>query len=475
MSFSPTNSLIHSFVNDAVSPSRVCGFLRFFRALNYCARLLLAVLLWVGLSACSTRSGLQEPLLLQVSSLDEAFRIDIKTLDVVYNIDPDAEYAEGRSVMSFHMRQGQTRPVFHFDPWTPLGQGRENGLERVLLDGVEIPVEELQEVTFSGSDARVFEINRELVSGEHSLEFEWTLWNWFLDNEPGSFRTMVDDSSGMGNEILWPTINSPEELAHHTLEFRIHSAEPYAAVGSAGVQESLEDGVQIFKVDTGREVSSYTVMLSALPREQLSEHRFTVGDVRVNMLSTLDEGKTSQAMDVAAAQLYLLEASFGALAQPTVDILLIDWDTGVEYFAATTTGLEALSHELTHLYWGTAAVNATWRDSWLDEAINVWWNYDSAPVAEGFRSDLLSSRHTLELGFDGRAYEEGARVLGSVAAEIGSDNMVVFLRELYHKRLFAPYTTAEFVADLVGFTGDNAWLERFDRWVGKPQWEASPL
>ena len=439
--------------------------------LQWAARLGWAVVLLTSLSACGTGSPLQK---IEAESLDEAFRIDIQTIDVVYDIDPDAPAVDGRSVMNFQMREGQLQPLFHFDPWTPFGRGRHSSLKRVVLDGEEIPVDELVATKVEGSEQNVFEIDRVLLSGTHRLEFEWSLWNWFLGDEPGWFRTVVDDSGGMGNETLWPTINSPEELARHTIEFRIDSDKPYSAVGSAGVQQSVDGGIQVFKIDTGREVSSYTVMLCALPSNAVSEHQFLAGDVPVTLLSTLDETKTQQAIEITKGRLFTLESDFGALAQPSVDILLIDWDTGMEYFAGTTSGLEALPHELTHLYWGTVAVNATWRDSWLDEAINVWWNFNSAPVADGFQSDLLSREHSLALGFDEWAYEEGARVLGAVAAEIGVSAMVDFLAGVYRDRQFAPFTTADFVADLVAYTGDDVWIERFDRWLGQPQWQANP-
>lgn len=429
--------------------------------------------LFALLGACATDGHWLEPL--PASSLDEAYRIDISQIDVVYEVDPAAETLRGRSTLRFRMRAGQSLPLFHFDPWTPRGRGRADSLRRVVLDGEEIPLEQLRVRRVRGSRQQVFEIPRALGDGEHLLAFEWSLWNWFRHDEPGWFRTVVDDTSGQGNEVLWPTINSPGELARHTLELRIDSDRRYSAVGSAGVRRSVEDGVQVFRLDTGREVASYTVMLCALPSVEVRERVFDAGAVPVRLLSTVDEATTALAVAVTQARLATLAADFGPLAQPSVDILLIDWDTGMEYFGATTTGFAALPHELTHLYWGTAVVSSTWRDSWLDEAINVWWNYNSSAVEPGFRSDLLSGEHSLALGFDLRAYEEGARVIGAVAAEIGVARLVDFLAGVYRERQFRPMSTEDFVADLIAYTGDSRWRERFARWVGEPRWAANPL
>lgn len=433
-------------------------------------RVLCALCFSVLLSACSTESSL----LLPVDGFDQAYRIDISDIDVVYDIVPEAEYVDGRSRMVFEMRAGQSRPLFHFNPWTESGRGAVDSLRRVVLDGEEIPIAELSALRFEGSSQRAFEIDRELAAGSHVLEFEWQLWNWFREDERGWFRTLVDDSTGLGNEALWPTINSPGEQARHRIELRIDSDQAYSAVGSGGVTASVDQGVQVFSIDTVREVASYTVMLCALPQADVIERAFLAGDTPVRMISILNEADTQLAAAVTTAQLSILKAGFGELAVPSVDILLVDWDTGMEYYGGSTTGLGALSHELTHLYWGTTAVNATYRDSWLDESINVWWNFESTPVDAGFRSDILGGRHSLSLGFDGRAYEEGARVIAAVASRMGEDRLLAFLNTVYRARLFTPYTTDDFVADLVAYTGDESWLERFEQWVGKARWAAAP-
>lgn len=407
-------------------------------------------------------------------SLDEAFRIDIKNISVVYDIDPSAEYLDGSSVMDFEMREGQNEALFHFNPRTSLGSSAQQSFKEILLDGEQISISDLQLVSVEGTTQRAFKIDRELAAGAHRLEFSWSLWNWSLSTEPGWFRTRVDDSHGNGNERLFPTINSPGELARHQISLRIHSDKPYSAIGSAGMSKTTDGDVQVFSLDTEREVASYTVMVVAVPSEDVSERRFEVDGVPVTILSTLSESAVDTAEAQTRSHLTLLKDSFGEMAAPSVDIFLIDWVTGMEYYGATTTGAYPLRHELTHLYWGTAAVNATYRDSWLDESINVWWTKQQAlsPITDGYRSDILSGHHTLSLGYDARSYNEGARVLASVAADIGNDAMVDFLNVLYRKYFFKPYTTQDFVDTLIEYTRDDSWQARFDEWVGKGQWAA---
>jgi len=411
--------------------------------------------------------------------LNQAFRIDISYIDVVYDIDPNADEAFGRSVMDFTMRPGQSKPVFHFNPmmsvfsgFLQFEDGDHNGLSAVTLNGERLPFSAIKEITMTGSNEPVFEIDRKLsASDSHRLEFEWSIWNWFpVWSEPGEFKTNVSDITGSGNEALWPTINSPEELARHTVTFRISSDDDYVAVGSGGVTKEVFGGVQEFSIDTGRQVSSYTVMLAAMPRDKVEYYSFDVDGVRVSMMSTVGVDESNRAMGVTSQTLRDLKSSFGPLAQPSVDIFLVDWNSGMEYFAATNTGVFALKHELVHLYWGTAAVNAAWRDTWLDEAINVWWCDRVAPINDDFRSGIVGDRGPLRKGYDTRAYNEGARIIGAVEASLGAEQMDVFLREVYEQRQFKPFTTDEFVADLVEFSGDSAWVEKFNAWVGKSRW-----
>ena len=88
----------------------------------------------------------------------------------------------------------------------------------------------------------------------------------------------------------------------------------------------------------------------------------------------------------------------------------------------------------------------TYRDSWWDEAIDMWYELSAdpafAPIEETYRSDIVSGRSAVAVGFDRRAYDQGSRIMQAVAAEMGGrDRMVRFLRDLHARRSFDPFTT----------------------------------
>jgi hypothetical protein len=141
----------------------------------------------------------------------------------------------------------------------------------------------------------------------------------------------------------------------------------------------------------------------------------------------------------------------------------------MEYYGATTTSLRALRHEVFHMYYGTSTVARTYRDSWWDEAINMWYELSAdptyPPIEETFRSDIVSGRSAVAVGFDRRAYDQGARVMQAMAGEMGGrGRMVEFLRGLHARRSFDPFTTWD-LADEIEASGGASVRDRFGRWL----------
>jgi aminopeptidase N len=79
------------------------------------------------------------------------------------------------------------------------------------------------------------------------------------------------------------------------------------------------------------------------------------------------------------------------------------------------------------------------------------------------------------VGFDRRAYDEGARVMQAVATELeGRDRMVRFLRDLHARRSFDPLTTWD-LADEIQAWGGLDMHERFRLWLYQsPGAQAAP-
>jgi hypothetical protein len=141
----------------------------------------------------------------------------------------------------------------------------------------------------------------------------------------------------------------------------------------------------------------------------------------------------------------------------------------MEYYGGTISSLRVLRHETFHMYYGCSTVALTYRDSWWDEAINMWYELSAdpefPPIDESYRSGIVGSRSPITVGFDRRAYDEGARIIQAVAEELGGRGAAVaFLRHLHATRFFDPFTTMDLAAEIQAWSGAD-FHERFESWL----------
>lgn len=406
--------------------------------------------------------------------LASTFRIDIARIDVGLDYTPGDETFLGEATVRFTMRPDQTVPLIHFTPIADVGL---DSIATISLDGEALDPQDQDDVRrrlLTGSSQWVLELQRTVdPTAEHTLEMTWESQAWWEDVAPGWLFTDVSDIAGEGNEILFPTINSPDELSRHVIELRVHSGTPYRVLGSGLVTEQGAQGgpepVQVFQLDTERQVSSITVLLIAAPRDEVLYEERTVAGVPVRIAAITEPEEVEQAFDDAEAVLNLLQDDFGPLPMERgLSVLLTtDYGGGMEYFGGTISDGWALQHELVHMYFGTSTVARTWRDSWWDEAINVWYlwpgSYDS--LWPGYGSDIVSGQTAVQPAFDTRAYDEGAAIFDLVADRVGGRQALIeALAAIRDEHTFAPFTTGDLIVYLEETTGVDL-SEEFARWV----------
>ena len=400
----------------------------------------------------------------EAALLDAVFRIDVERVEAVFDVYPAERRVQAQAAVTFRMRPGQSRPIVHFEP------ARSAGVA-LRLDGQDLDpgrASDARLVSYQGSGQVSLELQRDLAAGApHRLEASYPLP---LADADGRFFANVNDLDGRGNETLFPTLNTPHELAHHVLVFRVHAAEPYLAVGSGLVTARAAGDVQEWVLDTERPVASYTVMFHLAPARShaLAERRLRGVDVRV--LAPTGGVSPEEAFATLDPWLAELQGALGPFPMPRgLSVVLTQTGGGMEYYGATTTSLRALRHEVFHMYYACSTVARTYRDSWWDEAIDMWYELSAdpayAPIEETYRSDIVSGRSAVAVGFDRRAYDQGSRIMQAVATEMGGrDRMVRFLRELHARRSFDPFTTWDLADEIRSASGVDL-RERFRLWL----------
>jgi len=397
----------------------------------------------------------------------ETFRIDVKSISVIFDYYPEAYYSNCAAVVKFVMQPGQKRALIHLDP----AIRNKNIVTAIKLNGQLLDIlkqSDVKVVEFDHSTQKGLEFQRDLLPGvEHTFEIAYRLdftKNYYL------LATQVNDFSGRGNEELFPTINSPHDLARHSLTFRVHSNIEFRCIGSGYIQKSNKTNCQEWVLDSEREIASYTLMFVLIPAEDTLLQQRMIDGVKVTVVSFIGGESIEQAFSLLEPWLPELRQNLGPFPMPRgLSIFLMSEGGGMEYFGGTISSLWALEHEVFHMYFACSTVQKTYRDSWLDEAINKWYEYSAStgyqPIWETFASNMVSGRSPVAVGFDIRAYDEGSRILQEIAIRLGGrEEMIKFLKYLHTKYIFQPFTTMDFVEYLKEYSGIDM-TAAFTQWL----------
>ena len=429
----------------------------------------IAALLFAGGIAAGpepVRSGRAKTALsAEIQTLDNAFRIDIKTIDVLLTYHPGQAVVDGDATLVFKMRPDQRRPLIHFDPAV-----RGQVVSSISLDGEALGVADpaaVKVVEFAGTTQKAVEFQRDLTAdAEHRLKMSYRLT---LPDAYPRFSTEVNDIFGRGNEELFPTLNTPHELARHRITLRVAGSVPYRCLGS-GLVRKISAAPQEWLLDTEREVASYTVMFALLPESDTVWDERTIAGVPVRILAFAGGASISEAIVKLNGWLPQIIGEIGPFPMPRgLSVFLVSGGGGMEYFGGTISSVSALRHEVFHMYFGCSAVARTYRDSWWDEAITSWYEetYTSTfvPLDPGYRSNMVSGRSAIAVGFDRRAYFEGTQIVEAMAVRVGGRaGLARFLNYVHRNHAFSPFGTLDLAEYFRQYSGADM-RAQFINWL----------
>jgi hypothetical protein len=397
--------------------------------------------------------------------LQTAYRIDISDIFLRLDYHPREFYAEAQAEIRFETYRDQTRPIIHLDP--VLNHPEQlTGLE---LDGEVLdPARDWRVVDGIDSNQQALEIQRVLKWKEpHTLRLRYRI---NLSRSYYMLNSRVSDLYGRSNEEFFPTINRFGDLIRHRIDFYVHGDMPFRCLGSGRITPLTADGNSAWRLDTLREVPSNTVMFVLIPAADTVEETRLVDGVTVRIAAFQGGASISQAFGILTPWLAELRQNFGPFPMPEgFQVFLMQDGGGMEYYGGTISSLGALAHETFHMYFGTSLVLSTYRDSWIDEAVNEWYEQSAAgtlyPIHDAYRSNMVSGRSPAGIGFDRRAYTDGARIMEHVARSIGGrEAMIGFLAHLIQTQTLTPFSTTDFLTYLQNYSGLD-YQAPFENWV----------
>ncbi len=302
-------------------------------------------------------------------------------------------------------------------------------------------------VDIAGSTQQVLEFVDEVdPAGEHELVVSYRL---ALAGGYPRFTSQVHDLKGSGNEEWFPTLNTPHELARHRLTLRVSGTVPYRCLGSGKVERTGNAAWQEWVLDPEREVASYTLMFVLLPEADTVLKEGVIAGIPVRMTAFTGGAAIEPAWAELESWLPQLAAEIGPFPMSRgLSVFLTGSGGGMEYFGGTISSPSALSHEVFHMYFACSTVARTYRDSWFDEAITSWYDrtYPDylVPIADGYRSNMVSGRSPVAVGFDVRAYYQGTQIIETMARLLGGRSaMTAFLGDVHRRHAFAPFSTMD--------------------------------
>lgn len=311
----------------------------------------------------------------------------------------------------------------------------------------------------SNSDAPLYDPAGVIWSSRHS-----DLWpgryaeQWWPSNLPHDVVAMALDvelTGGAGAHVLASNgeVSVGDDGQWH-VEFPPHftSLSPFVVLAPTALVEVASAPVQL---PEGTSVTVDAIRLT------------TYGELIEDILATTGEA-------LIAADLELGDYPHGSRFL----VYSSGLEGGMEYEGATGALIGSIHHEVFHSWIARGMRPLRGRDGWIDETwttYSVDLGFSTTPLTPDEPVELLASddpwtRNTPSPA----AYVTGPRVLATVAAEIGLDNLRGLLREFYQLHADELVTTEQLEEFLVCATEGEAVTVSFARWVHGEATPAAP-
>ena len=381
----------------------------------------------------------------------EGHAINVESLEAEVVLDTASQQTKVRAKLGFQMNFEAGAPIFDL----------RQTVSALSLDGEEIDISRLVTEDLGDNTGLLSVLDADLEScSRHVLSFQYDIaeplgsevlapvwgddqdvaWDFALsDTEVASFLEMWFPSNLCHDEFSFALDVSVESAVEHTL----------ITNGEQG-ESATNEWTLTFPENT----VSHSPMLVLLPTRdvvgQSSQLELPLsGTVALELYTRTDTGID---LDAIEEQLKLdmarFEDSTGPYLYDRFTAYVWDQRGGMEYDAATTSSVDAMSHETHHSWFARGARPLTQNDGWIDEA---WTMYavdnEGSEDTEESLGELLVWPRSLSFGDPWSrltpidSYFVGSYVFRWFAAAIGRENLVAAMSEFYKAHALGPITT----------------------------------
>ncbi len=365
-------------------------------------------------------------------------------------------------------------------------------LERLEVNGVELPVDEL----FDGTRVILPRLSNENeVRVVASCEYQHSGVGLHRFTDPADGRVYLHTQfEPFDAHRVFACFDQPDLKATTSLEVRV--PEDWAVVSNTPA-EGREGGH--WRFGTTPPLPVYLLALVAGPYEIVRDRHGEIDlgiHCRASMLRYLDQEElfdlTKRGLDFFAQlfdypypfgkydQLFVPEFGFGAMENPgCVTFSERYLYRGQVTEAERESRANTLLHEMAHMWFGDLVTMRWWDDLWLNESFatfmatlacaratrfrNAWLTFSDREKAWARRQDQLPTTHPISTdasdlvavhqNFDGITYAKGASVLRQLVAWVGEESFFAGCRRYFRRFAFGNAELRDFLAELEATSG----------------------
>jgi hypothetical protein len=401
---------------------------------------------------CELPAGSPPPVVVDAATL---VPIDAIAVEAVLRFDIATSLTSGHAELTFSTGPEDGFPIFDL---------RQDITE---LDGVELTADAAPFVSPNGDvESRLRALTEELPACSlHTLVIDYEVWRPDAENalEPlwvvGGVKWHSFHSDGHSGRFLeqWAPANLPHDEVSISFDIEVVGDPPHMVASNGTVTPIADNQWRVEFPPSFTAMSPLIVLMpEALVEVTSTPVRLPDGDV-VTLEVVKDVEVLEPMVDLVAAT---SEALIALFATHNANFM--------EYEGATTAMSYAIPHEVFHSWIGRGVRPLMHRDAWFDEAwtmFSIEHEFMGEPLDASDDPEVMAPDDAWIRRTEGPAYTTGSRILATLAAEIGTDELRGLLREFYVAHAGELVTTEQLEAHFVAAIPSDTpgWL--FHRFV----------